>query len=399
MNQLSGGAERLVLGLLVEARNALELSKKYHGQGMVYAAASRAFLAAILAGQAYDVTVALMGGRDTALKLIEQRIVDASKILEEAQSTYNGVAGESPTITRLQLLVVARERILSANEALERVRVLRASGNLLDALQEAVYAYYRALTAKSWAETAADPNAAQGVAIDSSLLRELAYTIYYIASTSVSYADSLGAPTAGLNNLLEEADRLIAENDYIGSLSASVSALISATTILHASFETPAEPRLNAVREHVLSQMRLVAEKGYQPILPSLYIEYADALRGEEKPDQALGMYIAAAMYTLLLYGLVEKGSPVPPGTQLLPVTVTKSVTETVTTTEAMVKTVSTIVEKTVTEREIVTVASPVTMYKPMPATVDQLLKIAIVGLAVGLAVGVVLAYAVSRRS
>ena len=335
--------------LINQVQNVVAEGDKLYQRGLYYSAASRYFSAAISATR--ECIVARIILADNPVKVIAENV---SRLLDSANRTLNivepflrGLLYRSKNLTDIgvQLAVATMIRINDARETLSEAAALLQKATTgaislnLDLVNnlagDAVYSYYRAITAKQWLNLFRAHKG--GVPVPVKRLRSSAFSILYFAQSTSSYSAALGVPSTTAAQLIERAKTVLAKAnsvlDYIDALVYAIRGYTLATTHMRAAFLVGNES-IAAARAGLLLLSGIAMHRGLQPILPSLYLEYGDTLTGAA----ALQLYIQGASYALLLDTLVPGKKMAPaqmPGTvthtKTVTITVPKNVTITVT--------------------------------------------------------------------
>jgi len=324
------------------AENSIADGNRYMDEGLYYSAASRYFSAAITATHA-----CLLARILEAPNLLDALANMTAPFLSAANTTLTSVWNEARrlldtgnlTDVELQLGIATLTRVRDANASLRSAvtgvrRFLRGLvavnlDTLSSVIGNVVYAYYRAVTAEQWLNTMKEANGGREVSLPR--LREAAYAMTYFADSTVSYALALGVPANDAETLVAKAKALLEKPtttlDYIMALVDAVRGYSDAATMFRAAFLTGNES-ISAAREGLSILAGLAKSRGYEPILPLLYLEYGDTLNG----TQRLALYIQGASYATLLNMLSRGMKPRLPSSKpkTLTVVVTKTVTVTV---------------------------------------------------------------------
>ena len=406
----------IVGNLLQEAATALTEGSKLAGQGLLYSAASRYFYAAIVSTEAC-VVAKMLSSRDpvAALASLAKPFIDAANRtagyvdVSLRGRLYNA---EKLTDVDLQLAIAVLSRVQGAKEsasaaaralaALERGEPATVN-DLVRIAGEAVYSYYRSLTSLEWLNTLRQAWN-QGHPIDPARLRSAASLYTYLVYTEASYSQALGVPAEDALTELEKVRAMLAQPnatlvDVVDALRRTVSLYADVTRNLRAAFNT-GEAGVEAENLALDALSNLAVSKGYTPLLPALYQEYAGQLT---RLDQRLSILVQGASYAVLL-DLLAGGAAKPSGAEA-PRTTTTTLRTTITTVVGGGGQPKTVI-KTVVERETVTVTKTYTTTKtetsvrtveaPRGSGAGQGYAAA-AGLVVGVAVGLALAAAAGR--
>ncbi len=382
--------------LLEAARTALSQGDTYYAKGLYYSAASRFFSSAITATKACLMARLLLADNPVrfVVENVSRYIAAANATLNVVEPTLRGLLYRTSNTTDVgvQLAVAtlirindARESLSAAASLVDKIVAGRAVLNLdlvSTLLDEAIYSYYRAMTARQWLGLFRSYEG--GTVVTSSRLRSAAYMLAYFAQSTASYSTALGIPVTQAASLLDHAKLVLARAnttlDYIEALVYAIRSYTLTTTHLRAAMLTGNES-ITAAREGLAVLASLAREKGLQPILPSLYLEYGDTLNG----TAALQLYVQGASYALLLNTLVpgKKINAKPfiatsTITKTIATTVVKTITvtvtggggeKTVTKVPVTVTATGTVTEKTVTLEKTKTITSTTTVVKEIGAS------------------------------
>ena len=286
------------------SKRYLEESKRFQSQGMLYSAASRAFVSAWYA--TFASYLARAGAShspvDTIARYVKTFSEEAQHITGEANRTYQEYSREKTIgIVSLQLAITLYDRIRLAREA---VRQVNEATDPVDALAKSVYAYYRGLTALQWADMLKASLSIRQYSVPLPRLSSAVNDYIHYAEATLTYLRSLGVPVdmEGLNMA-----RQLLTSDPIGAASLSVSTLSDGLVSLYAAFHTGID-RLEVSANTTAILAAILASKNITLLLPNFYREYAESIAvsgGQEAVMQAIGLYSSAASYMLLLYTLI----------------------------------------------------------------------------------------------
>jgi len=302
--------------ILEDAKHNIEVAENLRAAGKLYAAASRYFAAAIEA--TYVCSAANAYTKDnplTALADATKNYADkATTLLEHVNRTLSKVLASKTNITDigLQLYIASMTRLVDASSNLDTVSTMleiakkstshQALQALDKALQAAVYAYYRALTADQWLGLALEANG--GTPIDFDLLFRGVEIYVYFAESAMSYLQTLGVDVTDVGGEIAAAKAMIQQStssaDRIALLRAlayTVEGLAEINSKLHVAFNTGITV-LDASQKSLRVLLQRLAGLNITPVLPILYSEYADT---QVDINAKLSLYVQASSYALLL--------------------------------------------------------------------------------------------------
>ncbi len=381
LGELPRAARPLVERLVSEASEALDEASEALRRGLAYVAASRAFYAAVRAEEARLLALWAVNGTGSLVEELRGIAERSGRLLDEVYGEARGMEASALTVEALQILVIVFDRVAEGRRALSLLEASLRLGRLSEAVSAAAYAGLRAVTAYHWLESARAA-AERGAPLDPAKLAEAVYAVLDYAETSADYLAALGFDVSPLRELLAEARGRVEEGRLAEALSLAVSALSAAARYMHEAFGA-AGPDVGRLRAHAEALAARALEAGVEPLIPRLYLEYGRWFEEAGLVDQAAEMYELAASYALLLYGLVEKEAPPPPGGAPLAPPATVTVTEEHVTTV----TVATTVTRTVTTPREVTVTAPDPL-STYAAAASVALALAALGLALARARG-----------
>ncbi|WP_244403885.1 S16 family serine protease [Pyrolobus fumarii] len=402
---LGGGLDQWVESRLNQSRELLDEARRALQQHAYYVAASRAFAAAIQARQALEVLKLVqlhveegVGVLPAARQILDELLNDTESILESVNRTLTALT-ESRDVNALQVAVGVFERVRLAADAVERSRVLYKNRDVIGALSEAVYAYYRARSAEDWAQTY--NLLGRGPAYDTERLRETLSTFTGFAEMLVTYLEKLGvsneylaAAQGALNELYAAAEKGL---PYELRLPIAIDAITYATLAVHAEYNTAAR-LYNASRETALYAYAVIASRGVKPILAASYVEAGDETH---EPLAKLSYYTRASTILLVLYTLLATGRAPPaiesgeaPETPCA-CTGTPSTSTVVTSVQGGTVTISKIFTVTKTVTETKTVYTIARLENPETRAMIEALT---AGLILGVAAGIIVSIARGRR-
>ena len=419
LNNLDPAVKGFVQRLVNEANQYLVEEKSLEKQGLLYSAASRAFGAAIDATLACSIASAFSSNNtiDALVKQVKHYTNVANKVAANAAKALNEMLkrGELNTV-ELQVAIAVENRLDSTKAAInEASYYLKAAEQstgfgkieaLLNALQDAVYSYYRSLTIDQWLGLLKTSKTLSSATIGRERIISLAENYYYIASSAATYLEAL-ATSAGIPasppRQLAEAQKLLSRgisgqnvSEALKVLAISISSLADTATTIHKIFNTNTEKTLKASHKALKILIGLDIAKNATPILPALYSEYASI---QQDIGAQLSLYMQAASYAILLNVLTQhqaqQTTPISTATTSAPrPEKTKTVTKTVTKTSAtiVVKTVKQTITKkevtTSTETKVSTITETITKTLPLTSYAPLIAIALIVGVAIGYLLG-----------
>ncbi|MET1128395.1 MAG: S16 family serine protease [Thermoproteota archaeon] len=407
--RLPSGVRELVDGYLAAAIRALNSSSSQMSAGALYAAASSSFYAAYTAS-AGCIMARILSSEDPleTLRQVARQYLEASKSLVAAASAkLDDLASGDLGPGSLQVAIVAANRVWDANssvEALEELADILAAAprlSLQDLESVALrisYTYYRSMSALDWLSALRKSvEAEDGGGVDFSLLRNAAEILAYYARSSLDYLSALGISVPeDLVLLAEEAQRMVREASgpaqLIAGLVRTLEVLSRVNAATRTAFALNASSAVEASRRSAITMIQLVSEKGFNPVVPAIYLENAEH---REDVEAKLSMYASSSAYSLLLL-MLSPSQKMPKWGEILPVTVTETVTNTVTETTTVTETVTLTVTQRVTSTatHMLTTTSTVTMTQSVtqaPSRDGLLAGAAMAGLLVGLGISVLL--------
>jgi len=410
VDQLDPAIKGFVQRLIKEAKGYLVEEKRLEQQGLFYSAASRAFAAAIDSSIACSIASSFSSKNVLdSLRNQSQRYINAStSIIREAKNSLKKMLSKSLNVVELQVAIAAENRINSANSAISEAKYYVRVANqttgfgkveaLLNAVQSAVYAYYRAITVKQWLELLSLAKHVHSIRIDKKRIAGLAENYYYIASSAATYLQAL-ASSAGLvvspPSQLAEASKILARGTLQHNVTAalrvlaiSITSLSNTATTIHKIFNTNTEKTLRASRKALTILIGLDEANNATPILPALYAEYASI---QQDIETQLSLYMQAASYAILLSALTQRyqgqvtvTKTTSPATRTVTKTVTRTETSTTTQTKTLVKTITKSMPTTITMTKTERLAKT----RSLTSYISSLLIAAIIGIAIGYIIG-----------
>ena len=341
VNTLPASLAEQVQPLIEDAAAAYRAGEALKREGLLYSAASRYFYSAIVSTEACILAKALASEDPVAYALgaLKPYQDAAQRLYGYTETLLRGTLANKERVTdvELQLAVAVLLRVNGAREALDQARSLAQAAqreplgfqDLVNLVSSSVYAYYRSVTAKQWLDTM---KAAGGIGkpVAADRLRKAVENYLYAAYTFTTYSRALGVASPEAEANIEKA-RIILGNatsllDYIDALVYAVNGYTEGVTRLRGFFNT-GEAGVNATARALAILANLDRAYGYEPILPMLYLEYANHL-----PDLGarLGILIQGASYGLLL-GLLGEKETSPPAASARTETTTTTIVVTVT--------------------------------------------------------------------
>ncbi len=301
---LTGISSRSLRGYLSQAlssadREARE-SEDLLAEGRVYSAVSSAFRAAIEADRAR--LVARMATADSPEEELLSYASEANRSLSSAEALLSSL--EPNSLTELEVLVGAWERLYDAKQAMAQAESSYKEGNLIPAAEWLCYANWRAKTAENWASlkvSGGPPPSRAGV-------YRVASTMVYEADSVVGYAatllEEIGAQSGFLDRALSSLSMAkMAEDDgrAYAALGLAAEAISYATLSIHTAFATADPGSLaRAVSEESRWLISRVMETGAVPVLALSYLEHAEVSESQGDLTTALLFYELAATYANL---------------------------------------------------------------------------------------------------
>ncbi|KSW11393.1 hypothetical protein CF15_00565 [Pyrodictium occultum] len=314
--KLPGSIADQLHGIIDDAGHSVNVGRSLDAAGKLYAAASRYFAAAIEATYACGIAKAFSSDQPATTIIEEARsyIDAASAMLGDAYKLMHRFLEGKRDISdvELQLLTASASRLSDANESLEEAASLLktaskssglAAASILDkALQEAIYSYYRSMTASQWLELALAAPSGKPINIDT--LPRVVDTYTYFAESALSYLQTLGVDVSDVAERVAEAKQLAAQAAETGdrvqllqALAYSVQGLAQVDGKLHQVFNTGISV-LDASRKSLDILVEKLLGLGLTPLLPMMYREYAETL---VDVGGKLDLYVQASSYALLL--------------------------------------------------------------------------------------------------
>ena len=413
VGQLAPTIKDFVQRLIEKANEYLIEEKRLEQQGLFYSAASRAFAAAIDSTIACSIASSfsskniLSSLRGQALRYINA----SSSIIMKLRRSLKETLSKNLNMIMLQIAIAAENRISSTDSAISEakyyIRIAKQTTGFnkveafLNAIQNAVYAYYRSLTVKQWLELLSLAKSTHSIMINKERLARLAENYYYIASSAATYLQAL-ANSAGLTvsppSQLAEASKIVAKGMLQHNVTAalrvlaiSIRSLANTATTIHKIFNTNIEKTLRASRKALAILISLDEANNATPILPALYAEYASI---QQDIEIQLPLYMQAASYAILLSALIrhhQRQVTTTTTSLVTTTTVTKTVTRTETSTITQTKTLIKTVTKNVLRTMTVTKTKIETLTKTQPLTtryIPSLFIAIIIGIAIGYIIG-----------
>ncbi len=279
-----------------EARGSEDLL----AEGRVYSAVSSAFRAAIEADRAR--LVARMATADSPEEELLSYASEANGSLSSAEAALSSL--EPNSLTELEVLVGAWERLYDAKQAMAQAESSYKEGNLISAAEWLCYANWRAKTAENWASlrvSGGPPPSRAGV-------YRVASTMVYEADSVVGYAatllEEIGAQSGFLDRALSSLSMAkMAEDDgrAYAALGLAAEAISYATLSIHGAFATADPGSLaGAVSEESRWLISRVMKTGAVPVLALSYLEHAEVSESQGDLTTALLFYELAATYANL---------------------------------------------------------------------------------------------------
>ncbi len=295
-------------------RSALEEARRALREHLYYIAASRGFFAAINARQVLvllECVEAHLDGRgglsDLVSKSVYELLNETKRVLNRVNETLDELVSRRD-VNALQIAVGVYERVRLAHEAIASTLAALHQGELLVAVENAVYTYYRARSAEDWAS--AYSLLGPGPSYDPARLRETVSTFTGFAEMLVAYLEKLGVMNeylAAARQVLRSLYTAVEMNaTYPYRLALAIDAITYSSLAVHRAYGT-AEYLYNASRENALYAYHVVAGYGVKPILAASYLEAGDATRDA---FVKLEYYERASTILLSLYMLLASRAP-----------------------------------------------------------------------------------------
>ncbi len=326
--------------LISYTRGLINSSKSYIKENLTYVAASKAFNAAILSSYTLYAAEAF-AGIDPG-QIVNETLENALKVINETEEI---LPFTPKNYEELEIIVAASTRVEMAKEAVNEARRLLSENVILDnsitgewgALHEAAYAYWRAVSARDWAQTLRCFN--HGRPLSFSLLRSVSGFALYYANSVVSYATSLlkevGVSSDFLNtatNDLNKAYDLFYKGEIYASIGYSLEAISYGIISIDSTFVSNISTIVKAAKLEAYDALARLQSKGLSPPLSLSYLEFAKV---EKDPINKLYFYELSSSYMKLLYyasGFSQGMSQTPTSTQTVTQTNTTKTSENITT-------------------------------------------------------------------
>ncbi len=279
-----------------EAAAARDLASR----GRVYSAVSAAFRAAMEADR--SMLVARMATSKSPDEVLLSYASQANASISSAESL---LSSESPgSLSELEILVGAWERLYDAKKAMSRADSAYRSGDLISAAEWLCYARWRARTAEDWASL----EVSGGPAPPPESVSGVASTMMYEAESVVGYATTLLEEVGAGGDLLERATSSLemareaeAEGRIYAVIGLSAEAIAYSTMAVHGVFSTAdLESLIMAISNESRGLVWRAMSSGAVPVLALSYMEHAEVSESGGDLKTALLFYELAATYANL---------------------------------------------------------------------------------------------------
>lgn len=284
------------------AEGELQEARMLSREGFAYAAASKAFAAAVTARYTLHVVEYVLSEDPSPLVRLWER--DVNLTLSEA-----GAVLKRPvkTIEDLEKYIAAKLRYDDALKAYERFKSLAGRNFMFDsgtewgALHWLAYAKLRAVSAIYWYNISAHA----GPPLDGRVLEGVVRTLLNYAESVTGYVDSLYGELGlgdGLRSKVVEsylaAARMYSEGDRYSALAYSLNAIAYGTLAVHAQFQANLSRIHQVVRDEAISAAARLKGAGVEPFMILSYLEFG-YLRSD--PLEKLYFYEMASSYGKVL--------------------------------------------------------------------------------------------------
>ncbi len=286
-------------------------------EGRVYSAVSSAFRAAIEADRAR--LVARMATADSPERELLSYASEANRSIALAEGLLTPLMPGS--LTELEVLVGAWERLYDAKQAMAQAESAYKAGDLVSAAEWLCYTNWRAKTAEDWASL----RVSGGPPPSETAVSRVASTMMYEAESVVGYATTLleevGASSEFLDRALSSLNMArMAEGDgrTYAVLGLAAEAISYATLSIHGAFSTADPGSLaEAISEESRGLISKVVKTDAVPVLALSYLEHAEVSESQGDLTTALLFYELAATYANLdsLVAGVQAAPETPPST------------------------------------------------------------------------------------
>ncbi len=326
----------------IQSINAtLDEAEKALSREQYYTAASRYFVAAIDATKACILARALSNRDlqylyDRSGSLIESANKTISRVYERLKNELFKV--EELGDVKLQIAIAVLDRVSEARIAISQaestLKALRTGllsstlDNIMFLLDAAVYAYYRSVTTVQWLELM--NKAPQGSIVTMDRLGRVVSAYTYFAYSEASYAKALGLTDRQADEYISLARSILSRAqslaDYVEALTYAVKGYTRYTIRLREAFSVGVAG-VDAARQALVVLTNMALKRGLQPILPTLYENYASMI---EELEARLSLYSQAASYALLL-NMLARLSTKPIDLEEKATTIIRTITTTIT--------------------------------------------------------------------
>ena len=294
--------------MVSEAEKLMSEAEELEKRGLTYSAASKAFQAVYT----IDYARLMLNYENTGNKALEEAYREANSTMESVRSFLQNVKPEK--LSDIGVLIASHYRLYLAQKFLKRAGKLYSQGNVEDALFDIVYAKWRAITAKLWAN-ALGLGEARLPSLEA--VEKYSQTIVYEASSVVAYAASLlediGVSSDPiLNSALEDlADsrNAIERGDIYGGLGLALSSIAEATTAIHKYFTVNVEKQREAIEKVARGYIAKAKNVGIEPILALGYYEFA---KHQKNVLDEIYFYELSSMHAKVLIDIYTIGSAMP---------------------------------------------------------------------------------------
>ncbi len=293
--------------LINYTRSLISSSKNYVEENLTYVAASKTFDAAIISSYTLYAAEALAG--IDPKEIVNETLVKTLNIINETKKILPSLPSN---YEELEILVAASTRIEMAKEAISKAENLLSENVILDnsitgewgALHEIAYAYWRAVSARDWAQTLSC--FVYGRSLSFSSLRSVAGFALYYASSVISYATSLlkevGVSSSFLNtatSYFNKAYNLFYNGKIYASMGYSLEAISYGIISIDSTFISNLSRIAKAAKLEAYDALARLHSKGLIPPLSLSYLEFAAV---EKDPVNKLYFYELSSSYMKLLY-------------------------------------------------------------------------------------------------
>ncbi|WP_240922807.1 S16 family serine protease [Thermococcus sp. Bubb.Bath] len=298
----------VLMQALDQAKGLIDEAKSDIDSGMYYTALSKDFQARIVI-------------RDVQWYIEANDSQDIAALLNHVQSDINSIEAFVSNLTikgytMLQAVAAAEERVEEAKSSLQEAWKYFYNSDYWDAIDDAAYAYERALTARFWAELG--ERFAGGKVIDRASLKDTARNYIDESDLIITYIESMYGNVLGngLTSTIQKAEEYYDDGKYSAAIFTAMEARVRGEVFLDTlgiDNMTILRQKLDEMKNAARTAIGIAQENGIRPLLSMAYYEFAESYEKGNTTDSLINAMIfyqyareSAGVFLITLHNTVS---------------------------------------------------------------------------------------------